>query len=65
AAHRSAEPVHDAMLLALDLRPWLDWSMRLGEGSGALLLLPLLDAAAALTGDVATLAEVAGGGADA
>jgi nicotinate-nucleotide--dimethylbenzimidazole phosphoribosyltransferase len=56
AAHRSAEPGHNAALAALGLEPFLDsWQMRLGEGSGALLLMPLLDAAAAMVTEMATL----------
>ena len=55
AGHRSAEPGHAASLAHLRLEPILDWAMRLGEGSGALVALPLLDAAAALLGDVARL----------
>ena len=55
AGHRSAEPGHGAALAQLGLDPLLDWGMRLGEGSGALVALPLLDAAAALLGDVARL----------
>lgn len=55
AGHRSAEPGHGAALAHLGLRPILDWEMRLGEGSGALTALPLLDAAAALLRDVARL----------
>nr|WP_314074805.1 nicotinate-nucleotide--dimethylbenzimidazole phosphoribosyltransferase [uncultured Roseococcus sp.] len=61
AAHRSAEPGHALVLERLGLEPFLDWEMRLGEGTGALLLLPMLDAAASLLRDVATLAEVTGG----
>lgn len=58
AAHRSAEPGHAALLAKLKLSPYLDgWEMRLGEGSGALLLMPLLDAAAAVVGDMATFAQ--------
>jgi nicotinate-nucleotide--dimethylbenzimidazole phosphoribosyltransferase len=59
AAHRSAEPGHLAMLEHLGLSPALsDWGMRLGEGTGALLLLPMLDAVAALLGEMATIDEV-------
>jgi nicotinate-nucleotide--dimethylbenzimidazole phosphoribosyltransferase len=58
AAHLSAEPGHRAALAALALEPMLEWEMRLGEGTGALTALPLLDAAAALLNGVATLAEV-------
>ncbi|WP_043341345.1 nicotinate-nucleotide--dimethylbenzimidazole phosphoribosyltransferase [Belnapia moabensis] len=60
AAHCGEEPGHAPVLAALGLEPFLDWQLRLGEGSGALLLLPLLDAAAALLRDVATLAEATG-----
>jgi len=58
AAHRSAEPGHAAALAYLGLEPLLEWDMRLGEGSGALVALPLLDSAAALLSGVATLAEI-------
>ncbi len=58
AAHLGAEPGHARMLEALGLEPFLDWGLRLGEGTGAALLLPLLDAAAALLTEVATLDEV-------
>lgn len=55
AAHRSAEPGHTPALTSLKLRPWLDgWELRLGEGTGALLLVPLLDAAAAILTQMAT-----------
>lgn len=60
AAHLSAEPGHRTALEALNLVPLLEWDMRLGEGTGALTALPLLDAAAALLSDVATLAEILG-----
>lgn len=60
AGHRSAEPGHSAALAHLNLTPILDWQMRLGEGTGALTALPLLDSAAALLRDVATLEEVLG-----
>jgi nicotinate-nucleotide--dimethylbenzimidazole phosphoribosyltransferase len=58
AAHRSAEPGHGAALAALGLDPLLEWDMRLGEGTGALLAMPMLDAAAALLADVARLDEL-------
>lgn len=60
AAHLSAEPGHRTALDALGLEPMLEWEMRLGEGTGALTALPLLDAAAALLSEVAMLAEVIG-----
>ncbi len=47
AAHLSAETGHAAVLAAMRLEPLLEgWGMRLGEGTGALLAVPLLDAAA-------------------
>ncbi|WP_375380608.1 nicotinate-nucleotide--dimethylbenzimidazole phosphoribosyltransferase [uncultured Sphingomonas sp.] len=58
AGHRSAEPGHAAALAHLGLDPVLDWGMRLGEGSGALVALPLLDAAAALLTGVARLDQI-------
>jgi nicotinate-nucleotide--dimethylbenzimidazole phosphoribosyltransferase len=41
-------------LKKLQLKPLLDWSMRLGEGTGALLVMPLLDAAADVVTKMAT-----------
>ncbi len=58
AAHRSAEPGHADVLRRLRLEPFLDWNMRLGEGTGALMLMPMLDAAAAILSDMATFADV-------
>lgn len=58
ASHLSAEQGHAAALATLGLTPLLAWEMRLGEGSGALLALPLLDSAAALLRDVARLDEL-------
>ena len=60
ASHLSAEPGHMAALEALGLEPLLDWEMRLGEGTGALVALPLLDSATALLCDVARLDELGG-----
>jgi len=57
-AHRSAEPGHDAMLAHLGAIPLLDLGMRLGEGSGAALALPLLRAAAEVLSDMADLRDV-------
>jgi nicotinate-nucleotide--dimethylbenzimidazole phosphoribosyltransferase len=64
AGHRSAEPGHAAALAALGLEPILEWEMRLGEASGALVALPLLDAAAALLTDVARLDTIGADRAD-
>ncbi len=57
-AHRSAEPGHEAMLAHLSVAPLLDLGMRLGEGSGAVLAIPLLRAACAILSDMANLSEV-------
>ncbi len=59
AAHRSPEPSHALVLEALGLEPFLEWNLRLGEGTGALLLLPLLDAASAMIREMATFADLA------
>ncbi|MEL6430118.1 MAG: nicotinate-nucleotide--dimethylbenzimidazole phosphoribosyltransferase [Planctomycetota bacterium] len=56
-AHRSEEPGHRALLDALDARALLDLGFRLGEGSGALAALPLLDLACAMHGGMATFQE--------
>jgi nicotinate-nucleotide--dimethylbenzimidazole phosphoribosyltransferase len=53
-AHRSAEPGHRAILEALSAQPLLDLDMRLGEGTGALLALPLMRAACAMLSEMAT-----------
>jgi nicotinate-nucleotide--dimethylbenzimidazole phosphoribosyltransferase len=47
AAHESQEPAHAGMLEKLTLTPMLRWGMRLGEGTGALALYPLLKGASA------------------
>nr|WP_229847644.1 nicotinate-nucleotide--dimethylbenzimidazole phosphoribosyltransferase [Kitasatospora griseola] len=54
AGHRSAEPGHQAALARLGLRPLIDLDLRLGEGTGALLALPLVQSAARAMHDVAT-----------
>jgi nicotinate-nucleotide--dimethylbenzimidazole phosphoribosyltransferase len=54
AAHLSPEPGHAIVLEELGLAPLLDLQMRLGEGSGAALALPLLHAALAVLAEMAT-----------
>jgi nicotinate-nucleotide--dimethylbenzimidazole phosphoribosyltransferase len=54
AGHASAEPGSALALEALGLRPLLGLDLRLGEGTGALLALPLLAGAARALRDVAT-----------
>jgi nicotinate-nucleotide--dimethylbenzimidazole phosphoribosyltransferase len=57
AATRSPEPGHDIVLEALGLRPILDLGLRLGEGSGAALALPIVRAAVAILTDMSTFAS--------
>ena len=59
-AHCSAEQGHRLMLERLDARPLLDLDLRLGEGTGAVLAMPLVRAAARILTDMANLAEVVG-----
>jgi nicotinate-nucleotide--dimethylbenzimidazole phosphoribosyltransferase len=54
AGHRSAEPGHAVALTKLGLRPLLDLDLRLGEGTGALLALPMVQSAARAMHEVAT-----------
>jgi nicotinate-nucleotide--dimethylbenzimidazole phosphoribosyltransferase len=54
AGHRSAEPGHALALEALGITPLIDLELRLGEGSGAALALPLVGAAVRALREVAT-----------
>lgn len=56
-AHTSPEPGHACILEALKAKPLLNLGMRLGEGSGAAVAVPLLRAACALHNEMATFAE--------
>jgi len=55
--HASAEPGYVHLMQALNARPLLNLDLRLGEGSGAAVALPILRLAAALHGQMATFAE--------
>lgn len=57
ASHESAEPAHKLMLDALGLTPLVQLDMRLGEGSGAAIILPLIQQACILQSSMATFAE--------
>ena len=57
AAHLSAEAGHRIVLSHMGLRPLLDLGMRLGEGTGAVLAMGLVEAAAACLAEMATFAE--------
>ncbi len=56
-AHRSTEPGHRHVLKAMDANPLVDLGLRLGEGSGAATLVPILRLACALHNNMATFAE--------
>ena len=62
AGHRSPEPGATIALRTLALHPLLDLELRLGEGSGAVLAVPLVQAAARMLAEVATFesAQVSG-----
>ena len=55
--HKSQERGHVVILEALKADPLLDMSMRLGEGTGALLAWPLVKAAAAMLNDMASFED--------
>lgn len=57
AGHVSTEPASRLALEALGLDPLLDLDLRLGEGTGALLAIPLLNAAAATLAEMATFQD--------
>lgn len=54
ASHRSTEPGAGYVLDALDLKPYVDLGMRLGEGTGAALCIDLAKAAVKILGEMAT-----------
>ncbi|SDZ95190.1 nicotinate-nucleotide-dimethylbenzimidazole phosphoribosyltransferase [Thiothrix caldifontis] len=58
-SHTSAEPGHFFAIAELQQRPLLDLNLRLGEGSGAAVAVPLLRMACALHNHMATFAEAA------
>ncbi|WP_206795430.1 nicotinate-nucleotide--dimethylbenzimidazole phosphoribosyltransferase [Amycolatopsis sp. MtRt-6] len=57
AGHRSSEPAHDVALRRLGLEPVLDLGLHLGEGSGAVAVVPLLRVASAILGNMRTFEE--------
>ena len=59
AGHRSVEPGAAAVLRHLNLAAVLDLDLRLGEGSGAVLALPILEAAARVLREMATFDSLA------
>ncbi|WP_102142651.1 nicotinate-nucleotide--dimethylbenzimidazole phosphoribosyltransferase [Mycobacterium hubeiense] len=57
AGHRSTEPAHGLALQLLNLEPLVDLQMRLGEGTGAAIALPIVRAAVAVLASMATFDE--------
>jgi nicotinate-nucleotide--dimethylbenzimidazole phosphoribosyltransferase len=57
ASHVSQEPGHPIQLEHLKLEPLFDFGLRLGEGTGALLAMPVLEAAARTLSEMATFAK--------
>ena len=62
AGHRSTEPAQQLALDKLGLEPILDLGLRLGEGTGALLALPVLRSAGLLLTEMALLSDLTSGG---
>lgn len=60
--HRSREPGHATALAALDAAPLLDLDLRLGEGTGAALAYPLVQAASRMLAEMATFESAGIGG---
>ena len=57
ASHRSVEVGHRAIFDLLDMRPLLDFDLRLGEGTGAVLAFPIIEAACRILDEMATFGE--------
>ncbi len=57
AGHRSPEPAHGLALTRLGLDPIVDLGLRLGEGTGAAVALPIVRAAVAVLASMATFAD--------
>ena len=56
-SHLSAEKPHRLMLQSLDTKPLIELDMRLGEGSGAAIVLPTLSMACAILREMASFSE--------
>lgn len=56
-SHKSAEPGHIKIYEELQLEPFIDLQMRLGEGTGAVLALPFFEQAVSIMRDMATFEE--------
>jgi nicotinate-nucleotide--dimethylbenzimidazole phosphoribosyltransferase len=58
ASHRSAEPCGSLLLDALGLTPFITAQMRLGEGSGAVAAMPMLDMALSIYRSMSTFGDM-------
>jgi nicotinate-nucleotide--dimethylbenzimidazole phosphoribosyltransferase len=57
AGHQSEEPGHQVLLEYIGLKPILSLNMRLGEGTGAVLAMPIIESAMCLYNEMATFAS--------
>lgn len=57
-SHVSAEPGHRLLLRRIGVEPHFDFGLRLGEGTGAVLFFPIIDAAVRVLDEMATLADL-------
>jgi nicotinate-nucleotide--dimethylbenzimidazole phosphoribosyltransferase len=57
AGHQSEEPGHRVLLEYIGLKPILSLNMRLGEGTGAVLAMPIIESAVCLYNEMATFAS--------
>ncbi len=64
AGHRSTEPAHGLALAELNLTPIVDLGLRLGEGTGAAVALPVVRAAVATMASMATFSDAGVSGRD-
>jgi nicotinate-nucleotide--dimethylbenzimidazole phosphoribosyltransferase len=64
AGHCSEEPGHRFLLRQIGISPLLRLNMRLGEGTGAVLAIPIIESALRLYSEMATFASAALSGAN-
>ncbi len=57
-SHVSVEPGHRLLLEHIGVDPYFDFGLRLGEGTGAALFFPIIDAAVRVLDEMATLADI-------
>ncbi len=57
-SHNSAEPGHQIIMKHIGVETYMDWGLCLGEGTGAALFFPILDAATRILSEMNTLADL-------